>query len=85
MASLTSLFSSPHSLTHSLTLTLTLSLSLSLSLLPLGCEYVRTSFNPGAAGLEGLEWDSAELFRVSQNTLGDQVGSHDELGDGFFI
>ena len=65
------------------------SLSLSLSPPPLslatGCEYIRTSFDPEAAGLKGLEWDSAELFRVSQSTLDDQVGSHDEWGDGFFI
>ena len=30
-----------------------------------GAEYVRTSFDPNAPGLQGLEWDSAELFRVS--------------------
>ena len=28
-------------------------------------EYKRTSFDPSAPGLLGLEWDSAELFRVS--------------------
>lgn len=28
-------------------------------------EYVRTSFDPSALGLQGLEWDTAELFRVS--------------------
>ena len=26
---------------------------------------MRTSFDPRAPGLQGLEWDSAELFRVS--------------------
>lgn len=30
-----------------------------------GSEYVRSWFDPDAAGLEGLKWDSAELFRVS--------------------
>ena len=40
-------------------------INLSVSLAT-GHEYVRSSFNPSAAGLEGLEWDSAELFKVSQ-------------------
>lgn len=62
----------PHSLPFSLSpfsLPFCLSLSLSLFLsssFATGSEYVRTSFNPDAAGLKGLEWDSAELFRVSQ-------------------
>ena len=46
-----------------------LSVSLFLSSLATGSEYDRTSFDPKAAGLEGLEWDSAELFRVSQLQL----------------
>ncbi len=29
-----------------------------------GTPYVRRSFNPNAPGLEGLEWDSAELLKV---------------------
>ena len=29
-----------------------------------GSNYVRRSFNPDAPGLEGLEWDSAELYMV---------------------
>lgn len=28
-------------------------------------EYERKSFDPNAKGLAGLEWDSAELFKVN--------------------
>ena len=64
MASLTP-FLSLSPLSPSLSVCLCLSLFLSSSFAT-GSEYVRTSFNPDASGLEGLEWDSAELFRVSQ-------------------
>ena len=32
-------------------------------------KYVRKSFNPDAEGLAGLQWDSAELFKVNKKTL----------------
>ena len=62
--SLSSLSLSPSSLSLSVSVSLFLSFSLAT-----GSEYDRKSFDPKAAGLEGLEWDSAELFRVSQLQL----------------
>lgn len=36
------------------------------ALSPPGKRYERRAFDPNAPGLEGLEWDSAELFTVGQ-------------------
>lgn len=33
--------------------------------LPSGEQYKRKAFDPSAVGLEGLEWDGAELYMVS--------------------
>ena len=36
-----------------------------------GQPFDRISFKPNAPGLQGLEWDSAELFPVSAHVISD--------------